>query len=282
MNEKIELGLLNRLKIERQSEPGMYLIPHDDEQEVLLPNAYITDALHVGDEIEVFVYRDSEDRVVSTTQKPLCMLGEIAILKVVDETDFGVFVDWGLPKDLFIPTKLIQKSGLKIGDKCAVHVVMDERTNRLIGTQKFGNFLSTDTSKLKTNEKVNALVISQTPLGYKVIVNNMYDGLIFKNEVFGKLEVGDLKESYIKQIRPDGKLDISLQPFGNKKGSLSSDKILEMLKSANGSLPYNYKSDAELISNVFEMSKKVFKKSLTTLSENGKIEIKDTGIYLCK
>jgi predicted RNA-binding protein (virulence factor B family) len=281
MNKYIELGKYNRLQVYRLSEPGAYLSGSDSDKEVLLPNAYVGD-LQKDDYVDVFVYNDSEDREVATTIKPTCIVGDFTTLNIVDKSQHGYFLDWGLPKDLFLPNMLTTCKDINIDDKLVIHVKIDEKTNRIVATQKFSKDFESDTSELKNNQKVDILVYDETKLGFKVIVENSYDGLIFKNEVFEKLKIGDKRKAFIKNIRRDKKLDISLQPFGKKRSLNSSDTIINMLKDSNGSLPYNYKSDAELIYKTFSMSKKEFKRTLTLLSEKKLIEIKESGIKLCK
>jgi uncharacterized protein len=281
MNKYIELGKYNKLQVYRLSEPGAYLSGSDSDKEVLLPNAYVND-LQKDDYVDVFVYNDSEDREVATTLKPLCIVGDFATLSVVDKNQYGYFLNWGLPKDLFLPNMLTTCKDVKIGDNLVVHVKIDEKTNRITATQKFSKNFDNDTTKLKTNQEVDVLIYDKTKLGFKVIVENSYDGLIFQNDIFEKLNVSDKKKAYIKKIRSDKKLDISLQPVGKKRTQNSSDKIIEMIKENGGILSYNYKSDAELIYKVFSMSKKEFKRSLTNLSERNIIEINDNGIKLCK
>jgi len=278
INEKIELGKINRLVIDRFTPPGAYLMSQNEE-DVLLPNQYLTDEMQQDDEIDVFVYTDSEDRLVSTTLKPKVMRDEFALLECVDVASFGAFMDWGLMKDLLVP-KNRQKTPIKVGDKRFIRVVQDEKSERLIGVEKIGIYLSTDTKDLKANQEVDVLVIASTPLGFKVIVENKFEGILYKNELFEKLNIGDKRKAYIKKVRPDSKLDLSLQALGKAKNSSLESKVLELLKENRGILPYNSKSDAELITQVFGMSKKNFKATLTKLKNDGVIEIKDTGIYL--
>ncbi len=277
MNQNIDIGTVNTLQIERESDPGLFL-KAADEEEILLPNQYITNDMNVGDLLDVFVYTDSEDRPVASTQFPLAMRGEFGFLKVVDTTNFGAFVDWGLPKDLFVP-RTKQKTPFKIGEQRLLHVDLDQQTHRLIGVEKIQNYLSKAPKTLQPNDVVTVLVFAVTPLGYKVIVNHSYEGLIYKNEVFEPIKTGDLKTAYIKQRRSDGKLDISLQRIGTTSND-DTEKILKLLQENRGTMPYNYKSNAQEISNIFHLSKKRFKRALTTLQEAGNIKVKDTGIYI--
>lgn len=279
MNATIELGKINRLRIDRFTEPGIYLMA-ENEEDLLLPGQYITDEMKVDQEIDVFVYTDSEDRLVATTDTPKAMLDEFGFFEVVDVTDFGAFVDWGLPKDLFIP-KNRQKTPFRVGDKRILRIVKDEKSERLLGVEKIKQFLSHEVEEgYYKNRPVKLLVIAKTPLGFKVIVDNTYSGMLFTNEIFEKIAVGDTKKGFVKEIRKDGNFDISLQPIGTTaKTDIATDKIMQLLEENNGSLPYNYKSDADLINSVFGLSKKNYKRSLTTLIDAGKIEVTETGIY---
>ncbi len=280
MNKTIKIGEVNTLKIERDTDYGYYLIAQNFE-EVLLPNIYIMeDEMPMGSLLEVFVYTDSEDRPVATTKYPYAMLGEFAYLTVVDYQRFGAFVNWGLPKDLFVPLSQ-QKCHFHIGSKYILRVCLDEETGRLYGTHKIGKWLSKDTSNLKENQKIDVLVLSKTPLGYKVIIENLYEGMLFENEIFETLKIGDRKVAYVKKIRKDGKLDLSLQPIGKKAtADVHEIKVLEILKESNGFIGLNSKSDAPEITKIFMMSKKNFKRTVTSLIENKKISLEKNGIKL--
>ncbi|WP_419764128.1 MAG: S1 RNA-binding domain-containing protein [Arcobacter sp.] len=276
MNEKIELGVINTLKVNRLTEPGIYLEALDEEV-VLLPNAYIRSDMQIGSLVDVFIYTDSEDRLVATTLKPYAMKNEFACLEVVDTARFGAFVDIGLPKDLLVPINK-QTSTYNVGARKVLRVIEDEKTQRLIATEKFTQYLLKDIKDLEKNNEVMILLYSKTPLGFKVIVNNLYDGMIFHTEIFENINVGDIKKAYIKNIRDDGKLDLSLQKIGQKKSGDNSQRVLEILKQNSGKLDFTYKSDAEDIKNVFAMSKKAFKSALTKLISEEKIILEDSCI----
>ncbi len=277
MNANIEIGRINTLKITREEPQGFYLSAKDGE-EILLPNAYKNIKNSIGDEIEVFVYHDSEDRLTATTQMPYAKLDEFALLEVVDTAPFGAFLQWGLTKHLFVPNKY-QKTPFKVGQKRVIKVVKDLQTDRLMGVEKFGKFLSYKKPFYKKNEKVNLFVVAKTPLGYKVIVNNKHEAMLFENEVFESLKIGDERVGFIKQIRKDGKIDASLQPIGqNNKDKEAQDKILHVLRKNNYKLKCNYKSDPQTIQNLFGLSKKVYKRALTTLQEKGAIKVDESGI----
>ena len=282
MNSTIEIGKINKLKVERDTEYGLYLRAENFD-EILLPNAYvIDDEMPLGSILEVFVYTDSEDRLVATTKYPYAMLGEFGYFTVVDYKQYGAFVNWGLPKDLFVPLSQ-QKVYFHIGEKYILRICLDKETGRLYGTQKIGKWLSYKPKDLKKNQKVNILVLSKTPLGYKVIVENLYEGMLFDNEIFEKLFVGDKKEAYIKNIRSDGKLDLILQPIGKKStADVFETKILDTLQEHNGFININYKSSADKIKQIFGLSKKSFKRSITSLIEQNKIKIQENGIKIIK
>ena len=280
MNLTIAIGELNTLCVQRDTDYGLYLRAENFE-EVLLPNIYVMEKdMPIGAEIEVFVYTDSEDRPVATTKYPYAKLGEFGYFTVVDYQRFGAFVNWGLPKDLFVPLSQ-QKCHFHIGSKYILRVCLDAETGRLYGTHKIGKWLSKDTKELEVNQKVNALVLSKTPLGYKLIIENLYEGMLFENEIFETLKVGDRREVYIKKIRKDGKLDLSLQPIGKKAtGDVFEVKVLELLKENEGFIALNSKSDSEAITKTFALSKKSFKRTLTSLIEKKKIELFNDGIKL--
>ena len=280
MNLTIAIGELNTLRVERDTDYGLYLRAENFE-EVLLPNIYVMEnEMLIGAEIEVFVYTDSEDRPVATTKMPYAKLGEFGYFTVVDYQQYGAFVNWGLPKDLFVPLSQ-QKCHFHIGSKYILRVCLDEQTGRLYGTHKIGKWLSYEPKDLEKNQKLNVLVLSQTPLGFKVIVENKYEGMLFENEIFEKLKVGDRRVAYVKNIRKDGKLDLSLQPIGKKvSADIFEEKILTLLEESGGAMPFNSKSEAEEIMKTFSMSKKNFKRSLTSLITAKKISSDEQGIKL--
>ena len=273
IDEKIKQGVVNTLRVNRASEPGIYLIS-GDETEVLLPNAYVKKDMAIDSLLDVFIYTDSEDRLVATTLKPYLYLNEFAYLKIVDSAKFGYFVDIGLPKDLLVP-KNRQKGTYNIGSYKVLQMQFDERTSRLIASEKY--ILEEEPKNLKQGDEVEIILYSKTPLGFKVIVNNSYEGMIFHSEIFENLKIGDKKRAYIKNLREDKKLDISLQKIGEK---VDSNKVLEILKANGGVLNFTYKSDAEDIKNLFAMSKKAFKATLTKLIDEKKINLEDDRICL--
>lgn len=280
MNKTIELGVVNTLRIDRDSDHGFYLVS-EDEDDVLLPKAYVTEDMNIDDEIEVFIYTDSEDRFVATTERPKAMLGEFGYFEVVGVESFGAFVDWGLQKDLFVPKKF-QKIPLEVGMKFVFRVCLDEESDRLFGAHKFKDFIHTDVEELKPNQKVDIIIREKTPLGFKVIVDNKYEAMIFHNEIFEDIWVGQKKQAYVKQVRPDKKIDISLQLVGKKEENAETavHRVTKVLKANGGELECNYKSEPELIKELFGLSKKNYKKALTELLDKKIITLDENGICL--
>jgi len=276
----LELGTINTLRVDRETPHGLFIMA-EDGNDVLLPAAYTTEDMIQNSIIDVFLYTDSEDRLIATTLRPKAMLDEFALLEVVDTAPFGAFLDWGLSKDLFIPN-MFQKTPFAIGEKRFIRVVYDERTHRLVATEKLGDFFDRKVKGLAANKEAKILIIAKTPLGYKCIVNDKYEGLIYHNEIFEDIALGDKRTAYVKTVRKDGNIDLTLRKSGKKQTESSSDKIVKLLNDNRGIMPYNYKSDPELIKKSFGMSKKEFKRCLTQLQDSNIIEIKDTGIYLKK
>lgn len=276
----LNIGEINTLQIMRDTDYG-YFLEAKDGSEILLPNVYIMeDEMPMGSLLDVFVYTDSEDRPVATTKMPYAKLGEYGFFTVVDYKSYGAFVNWGLPKDLFVPLSQ-QKEHFHIGKKYLLRVCLDKQTKRLYATQKIGKYFNRNMKGLHQNKSFEAIVLAKTPLGYKVVADNQYEGMLFDNEIFEPLRIGDKKKVYIKNVRKDFKLDLSLQPIG-KKESISEFEgtVLQLLKEADGILPFTYKSDADAIKKVFGMSKKNFKRTLTQLIEEKKIFLLDEAIKL--
>ena len=224
--------------------------------------------MQIGEEIEVFIHTDSEDRLVATSLKPYGMVNDIVALEVVDLMQFGAFCDMGLPKDLLVP-KNKQKSTFSVGQTRVVKIIEDENTGRLIGTEKY--VLDPADKVFLKNAEVEIMVYAKSPLGYKVVVNKKHEGMIFHTEIFENIEIGDSKRAYVKYVRDDGKMDISLQKIGKKNDNDIEQKIIDILVENGGELGFTYKSDAEDIKEVFGISKKSFKSTLTKLIENKKI-----------
>ena len=274
IEEYIKLGEFNKLEVYKEVEFGVYL--RSEEDEVLLPKKYVPQNTKIGDIIEVFVYSDSEDRYVATTQKPKAILNQFDMFEVVDTSKFGAFVDWGLEKHLFVPLST-QKRNLKKGDKVIGKIKYDEKTDRLFLDAKIGRNLKTPTNFNK-NDEVEILILAKTPLGYKVIVNNEFEGMIFDNEIFEDIKVGDKLKAYVKNLREDNKLDISLNPIG-KSRDVAYQKVLQKLQEKK-EMNFTYKSDTKDIQKEFGISKKAFKATLTKLLDENKIKLKDDKICI--
>jgi len=271
VSEKIYVGEINTLAVCRVSEPGIYLVS-EEREEVLLPNAYVTKDMQIDSFLDVFIYTDSEDRLVATTLEPYLYVNEFAYLEIVDSAPFGAFVDIGLPKDILVP-KNKQRTPFHKGHFKVLKMILDDKTNRLIASEKYT--LEKEIKNLKEQDEVEILVYSKTPLGFKVIVDDLYDGMIYHTEIFEKVYFGDRKRAYVKKIREDGKLDITLQKVGEK---IKDDKVYEILVQNGGTMNFTYKSDAEAIKNKFGVSKKSFKATLTKLIEENKITLDETSI----
>ena len=280
MKNKLNIGQFNTLTIVKNTPQGMYL--DSDKGEVLLPNKYIPADAKIGDTVKVFIYTDSEDRLIATTLTPLALRDEFACLTVKHVTKFGAFLDWGLEKDLFVPLKE-QHRLMKEGERHVIKVVLDIRTERLIGIAKLGAFLEKDTTHLNVGEEVSLLVYEFTTLGIMCIVNSLYIGMLYKNEVFKPIHIGEKLKGYIKNVREDdGKIDLSLRKDGFDGIKDQSSVIIENLKKNDGFLPFNDDSHPEEIKRQFQMSKKTFKKLIGGLYKQGKIVILDNGIRLKK
>ncbi len=276
MTEKIKIGEINTLRIDRDSDHGLFLMD-EEENSVLLPNAYVHEDMKIGDNIDVFVYKDSQDREIATTLRPIAKVNEFALMRVTDSAPFGAFVDWGLPKELLVPKKM-QKNPLEIGKNYIIFVTLDEQTNRVVGDTRIGRYLNHDPKQMKELKEVDLLIIAKTPLGYKAIVNNRFEGMLYHNELYTKLNIGQTFKGYVKKVRDDGKFDLSLNPIGKAKHQQDTEKIIELLKINNNTLPFTYKSEASQISEMFGMSKKSFKKALTTLIQEDKIILNENSI----
>jgi len=245
--------------------------------EVLLPKKYVPKSLQPNDYIKVFVYHDSEDRPIATTLQPYAQLGEFACLRVSHTTNFGAFLDWGLEKDLFVPIKE-QHRKMREGQVYVVYVSTDLRTGRLIGIGKIGGFLDKGKPDLREGDEVSLLVYERTDLGYMCIINNRYAGMLYHSELFEPVAVGDKRTGFVKKIRQDNKIDLSLRKQGFWGIKNQQDVILQALEQAGGFLPYHDKTPPEVIYNVFKMSKKTFKALLGNLMKAGKIKISEKGI----
>ena len=274
------VGRYNTLQVVKHTDFGLYLDGGADG-EILLPNRYIPKdtPTEVDEWLNVFVYLDSEDKLIATTEKTKVQVGEFASLKVVEINSIGIFLDWGLPKDLLMPYSE-EKRQMRAGEYCVVHVYLDRRTRRITATAKLDRYLDKTPASYRVGQQVDLLVVEQSPMGFKAIINNKHWGLIHKNEVFKFLRSGKQEKGYIKEIREDGKIALSLQPVGQDAAVGLHEQILEKLKAADGVLPLSDKSDPQVISDMFGVSKGNFKKAIGALYKSGQIVIHDNRIEL--
>lgn len=273
----IQVGNYNRLIVQRIKDAGAYL--DDGKEGILLPKRFVPRGTKVDDELTVFIYHDGEDRLIATTQHPTAVVGDIAFLKVVGNSSHGAFLDWGLMKDLFVP-KSKQISPMRLGGEYLVHLYIDTQTGRIAASQYIEHLLSNEELTVKEKDEVELIIYRQTELGWAVIINNKHLGLLYANEVFQPLQVGDKVQGFIKQIREDGKIDVALGKLGYNKVEDEATKILRLLEEHNGYLPYHDKSEPEVIYNFFGMSKKVFKMTVGKLYKERKIALTKTGMQL--
>lgn len=277
----IEPGKYNKLIIHRFTSVGAYLgMPNADHEDVvLLPNKYLKPGMQEGSELEVFIYHDSEDRPIATTQTPLIQLGQFAKLRVKEVNRIGAFLDWGLEKDLFVPySEMVFR--LDEGEEYIFGMYHDEQTDRLVATPRIGQLLQRENIPFKGSEKVEVWVYNETELGFQVIVEGKYGGLIYHNEVFDELNIGDRRTAYVKQVRPDGKIDISLQPLGVAGIEPNAKKVLDVLNASGGTLNLSDSSSPKEIMDKLNMSKKAYKKAIGSLYKKRLIAIEEYGIRL--
>ena len=275
----IKVGGYNNLTILRKTDIGLYL--DDGHEGILLPKRFAPHNAKAGDEIKVFIYHDSDNRLIATTQTPYAVVEDIAKMKVVSLTQQGAFLDWGLMKDLFVP-KSQQRSFMRVGGEYLVRLYIDQQTGRVATTEKIASQLDNDDLTVKEMEVVDLLVYRETELGYEMIINNKHIGLLHFNESFKKLETGEKLKGFIKKIRPDNKIDLVLGQPGYKRIEGESEKIIRLLTENNGYLPYHDKSEPDDIYSFFGMSKKTFKMTIGTLYKNKKIALTKTGIKLAE
>jgi predicted RNA-binding protein (virulence factor B family) len=273
----LEIGNYNNLIVKTKTTVGVYLT--DEEDDVLLPAKYVPDNIRIGDRLDVFVYLDNENRPVATTLKPFATVGEFVFLTVKDVNDYGAFMDWGIAKDLFVSYSE-QRQEMVPGSKYLVYVFIDDVSGRIAATTKWISFLNDDLSGIEEGEEVEILIAAKTNLGFRAIINNSYEGLLYMNEVFEDLVEGDRRRAYIKQIRDDGKIDLRLQQKGF--GHIEDAKliVLKKMEEQNGELKLGDKSSPEEIYSQLNISKKAFKKAIGGLFKERKITISDYSINL--
>ena len=274
----INVGQFNLMRVDRKVDFGFYM--DDGGEGILLPKRFVPSGLQIGDTISVFVYHDSDNRLIATTQEPFAVVGDIAALKVVEVTSQGAFLDWGLMKDVFVPVSQ-QLSTMRLGGKYLVKLYIDAQTGRVAATEKIDKQINNDDLTVKEGEKVKIQVYRESEIGYVVIVNQVHQGLVYKNEVFTHLHIGQfIDEAFVKKIREDNKLDIGLGKQGGEKLADDNQKIMSLLKSHKGFLPYHDKSAPDDIYAFFGMSKKAFKMNVGMLYKLKLISIEDDGIHL--
>lgn len=274
----INIGEYQLLTIRREMPQGLYL--EDSEgNEVLMPRRYVTDDMLLEDMIEVFVYCDSEDRDIATTEEPKMIVGQFAYLEVTDVNTVGAFCDWGVSKELFVPFAN-QSYKLERGDHAVVYMFADTASDRLVGTTKINKYLQFEQDEfISKGMEVNILVHAETDLGYNVVINQRYGGLIYKNELPNHLRIGETRKAYIKPLREDGKIDVSIFPVGHESIEPNAEMILSKIEANNGMLPFTDKSSPDEILKEFGISKKLFKKAVGALYKQKTITLKEDGIY---
>ncbi len=274
----IALGKYNNLEILRDTTVGLFL-GDDEGNDVLLPNKYVPEEFEIGDRIEVFCYLDHEERIVATTLVPYVTVDQFQLLQVAEVNEYGAFMDWGLEKHLLVPFRE-QRNKMQEGQWYVVYCYLDEKTDRLVASNKLDKFLSNDDLTVNALDEVDLVVTRLTDLGWEVIINHKHKGLVYSNEIFKKVAVGDKIKGYVKNIRPDNKMDVSLQPIGYKSLEPAANLIYDKLVSNGGVLNLHDKSDPEDIKRILQMSKKTFKKGIGALYKERKIEIKPDSINL--
>lgn len=271
----MKIGEYNELRINRMVDFGAYLID-EDTHEVLLPKRYLTPDMKMGDTIRVFVYNDSENRPVATTEVPHAVVGDFALMRVKAVNKVGAFLDWGLTaKDLLVPFSE-QRVDMKAGRSYIVHIYLDEASQRIVASAKLAKFLNKTEPDYYHRQRVEVLVVQASDLGYRVIVNNAHWGQIYQNETYQDVNVGDRLTAFVKQVRPDGKVDVTLAKIEKMRVDDLADRILDHLKTHNGEMAITDKSDPEEINKAFKCSKKDFKKALGLLYKQQKVTLGDT------
>jgi len=274
----VRIGKISTLEVVKFTDQGVYL-DGGPYGEILLPNRYVPENCNEGDDVDVFIYFDSEDRIVASTDFPFGMVDEFAYLKVVAVTGVGAFLDWGLPKDLLSPFRE-QAQKMEQGKSYIVRIYVDKVTGRIVASSKLNHFLNLDEVNFAVGDEVSLLISNRTDLGYNAIINGTHLGILYSNEIFKPIKTGDKATGFIKKIREDGKIDLSLEKQGYEKVDPVLDVIVAKLKENDGFLAVSDKSDPELIVKLFGISKKTYKKAVGALYKNKQITIEDNGIRL--
>ncbi len=274
----IKLGDYNTLTVVKEVDFGIYL-DGGDEGEILMPKRYVPEGIKPGDQIETFVYLDNEERPVATTERPLAKVGDFAYLEVAWVNEYGAFLKWGLMKDLFCPFRE-QKKRMEIGESYIVHVHLDDDSYRIMASAKIERYFDERAPMFRHGQEVDLLVWQKTEMGFKVIIDNCYPGLVYEDQVFRYIHTGDRTKGYINTVRPDGKVDVTLQPTGRQQTLDFSEELLQYLKDHGGHCDLGDKSDAEDIKYRFHVSKKTFKRAVGDLYKRRLITIADDGLRL--
>ncbi|MBP3439744.1 MAG: hypothetical protein J6K24_00630 [Tidjanibacter sp.] len=272
-------GEYHSLRISRIADPGIYLVD-DEGTEVLLPNRYVSLSDRVGDLAEVFIYHDSENRLIATREKPLATVGEAAVLEAVDRNAHGVFLSWGITaKDLFMPNRNVPYE-VQMGGRYLVYLYRDELTGRVVATTKLNKYISNAEITVRAREQVDVLVARKMEMGYRVVVNNRHWGMIYNDQIFSPIKLGDRLTGYVHRISQEGRIDIMLQQEGREQRDSASAKLLELLAKNKGTLSLGDKSSPEEIAALTGLSKKSFKRAVGALYKERRISLTDTTITL--
>ena len=274
----VEIGKYNTLSVIAVTPNGVYLDGHE-LGEILLPNRYVPTDCQVGNNINVFIYVDSAERVVATTEKALGQVGEFVSLKVAQVNKMGAFLDWGLPKDLLVPYNQ-QHTKMEVGKYYLVRIFLDQHTDRIVASSKLDKFIDIWPAEYQQGDKVKLIIGGKTDLGFKAIVNDLHWGLLYDNEIFQPLRIGKKIDGFIKQVREDGRLDLILTRGSKNRVNSFADKLIDALQKNNGFLPLHDKSAPELIQRTLGVSKKTFKATVGNLLKKGKLTIEQNGIKL--
>ena len=276
----LTIGEYHSLKIDRDTEPGLFLV-NEEGEEVLLPNKYKPEHFELGDSLEVFVYLDHKERPVATTLRPFVKLDEFGYLECVAVSEIGAFMDWGLEKHLLVPYKE-QAVKMREGERYLIFCYLDELTGRLVGSSKINAFLDNRTLTVEPFEEVEVIISNPTQMGWNVVVNQIHQGLLYKDEVFQELHEGDRLKAWVKKTRPDGKIDVILQRPGYRSIEPNAQEILTQLELRGGFIKLTDKSPPQIIEKELKMSKKSFKRALGSLYKQRRVELKEDGIALRK
>ena len=274
----IKIGKNNILKVVKRVDFGLYL-DGGEFGEILMPQKYVAEGTEIGDEVEVFIYCDSEDRLVATTERPFVYVGEFGLLKAVSVSGIGAFMEWGVMKDLLVPFRE-QAERIEEGKSYIVYAYLDNTTKRIVGSTRLNKFLGNRIPRYAAGEQVDVLIVKRTDLGYKVIVDNLFWGMIYFNDLFDPVSVGDRLPAYVKLVREDGKIDVTLREYGGERVFQLAYRIVGYLRDNGGRMTICDTSSPEEIKAVFQWSKKDFKKALGYLYKKGQVRVSDKEVAL--